>query len=194
MTGDILIELFPDHKFIKNYRPEWLMNKGTGLSLELDFYNEELKLAFEFQGGQHSKQISIFHGFGEEKEKNFNDQVKRDQEKKELCQERKILMIEIFPKDDIRKKISEVKEKILNNYEIDKNKISNFTLFINDFIDESKILGITEHRAFDIHKKYHYYCRCNDEEFISNDDFAKELRKKFSRRKDLDGILYYIIK
>lgn len=48
-----------NEKFPK-VRPEWLIGK-KGRSLELDGYCKKLKLAFEYQGSQHYKQINFFH-------------------------------------------------------------------------------------------------------------------------------------
>jgi len=69
-------------KEFKNCRPYWL--KG----LELDGYNEELKLAFEYNGIQHYKFMpKFYHRKGI---KTFMEQLHRDELKKEICKERGI--------------------------------------------------------------------------------------------------------
>ena len=44
----------------RKIRPDWIKNK-EGNKLELDFYCEELKLAFEYQGIQHEQYHQFFH-------------------------------------------------------------------------------------------------------------------------------------
>lgn len=48
----IVIESFFKKKFI-NCRPEWNINPSTNYPLELDIFNEELALAFEYDGPHH---------------------------------------------------------------------------------------------------------------------------------------------
>lgn len=77
-------------KPFKSVRPDFL-KYTTGKNLELDGYNEELNLAFEYQGAQHRKYIPMFH-------KTYQDFVKqkeRDAFKKKRCAELGIRMIEI---------------------------------------------------------------------------------------------------
>lgn len=64
-------------KEFKNCRPKWLQG------LELDGYNEELKIAFEYNGVQHYKYIpEFFHKKGIQ---TFIEQLKRDELKKNIC-------------------------------------------------------------------------------------------------------------
>ena len=42
-------------------RPDFLRNDVTGYNLEIDLYNNDLKLAVEVQGDQHYKFIPFFH-------------------------------------------------------------------------------------------------------------------------------------
>ena len=48
-----------EKKFPKN-RPEFL-RRSNGRKLELDGYNEELEIAFEYQGKQHYEYLHCFH-------------------------------------------------------------------------------------------------------------------------------------
>ncbi len=82
MTRDILQKLF-NLKFIKTRR---ILN-----GYEIDCYNEELHIAVEYNGIQHYKYDKFFHKSIEE----FNHQVNKDQLKRELCIEKKILLVEI---------------------------------------------------------------------------------------------------
>lgn len=71
-----------------NQRPTWLKNI-TGHCLELDCYNEALKLAVEYNGEQHYKWPNYFH----KTYKSFKDQLDRDQLKIKLCQDRGVHLI-----------------------------------------------------------------------------------------------------
>jgi hypothetical protein len=60
-------------------RPDWLRNPETGKNLELDLYNEKLKLAFECDGQYHD----------------FPSQAHRDKIKDNLCKQCGVLLIRI---------------------------------------------------------------------------------------------------
>lgn len=66
-------------------RPKWLEG------LELDGYNENLKLAFEYDGQQHYKYIEKFHVTFE----NFIHQKERDIRKNKLCKENNVILIRV---------------------------------------------------------------------------------------------------
>jgi rubredoxin len=93
--------------------PKWLYYPETGRLLQLDGYNNSLKIAFEFQGQQHYKEVSFFHNCGER----FESLKKRDLFKKEKCKEKGILLIcvpywlsEMKWKNLIKRKISADRE------------------------------------------------------------------------------------
>ena len=70
--------------------PDWLRNPETGRKLEIDGYNEELKLGFEYQGRQHLEFCSRrFHKTKED----FNKQVFRDQVKRRILKKRGVRMM-----------------------------------------------------------------------------------------------------
>jgi hypothetical protein len=71
-------------------RPDFLKNPITGKNLELDGYNEELKLAFEYQGEQHYKK-NYFH----KSELDYKLQVEKDELKRRLLAQEGIALIEI---------------------------------------------------------------------------------------------------
>lgn len=98
-------EILTNKKF-KKVRPTWLIyNKQP---LELDGFNEELLIAFEYNGIQHYKEIDFFHKSTNLKDKiNFKEIKKHDKFKEEKCKEKGILLI-IIPYT--------IKKKNLKNY------------------------------------------------------------------------------
>jgi len=72
-------------------RPNFLKNEVTGYNLEIDLYNDELKLAVEVQGDQHYKFTPFFH----RNKDTFMMQRYRDEMKKQKCMNRGITLIEI---------------------------------------------------------------------------------------------------
>jgi len=72
-------------------RPDFLKNNVTEKNLEIDLYNEELKLAIEVQGQQHYKYIPFFHKNYEA----FRNQQYRDEVKKLLLEKNQIKLIEV---------------------------------------------------------------------------------------------------
>jgi hypothetical protein len=74
-------------------RPSYLINPETGHNLELDCYNEQLKLAVEYNGRQHyiydEDKKDKFHKSKED----FLALVRRDHYKQRLCQKHKIYLI-----------------------------------------------------------------------------------------------------
>lgn len=81
------------HKPFSNCRPDFLRNPVTGgrFNLELDCYDESLKLAVEYNGAQHYKYIPYFH----KNKEAFLNQKYRDQLKRYLCRENRINLIEV---------------------------------------------------------------------------------------------------
>lgn len=72
-------------------RPNFLKNPKTNRNLELDGYNEDLKIAFEYNGEQHYTFPNTFH----KTEEDFQKQVANDKFKAKKCKELGIHLIEI---------------------------------------------------------------------------------------------------
>ena len=72
-------------------RPDILKNNVTGHNLEIDLYNEELKLGIEYNGQQHYKYCKGIHKNYE----HFQTQKYRDEIKKHLCKDNDITLIEV---------------------------------------------------------------------------------------------------
>ena len=88
-VGEILKEIFPEYEF-KKIQPDWLKNLKTNRNLELDYYNEELKKPYEYQGIQHEEYEPFFH---QGNINNFYKQQEHDRIKKELCEKKGIKLI-----------------------------------------------------------------------------------------------------
>lgn len=78
-------------KFFHSVRPEFLRSPRTNRCLELDGYNEELRLAFEYNGIQHYEFPNRFHRTIDE----FKIQQENDRFKEARCRELGIDLIVI---------------------------------------------------------------------------------------------------
>jgi hypothetical protein len=81
------------NKPFQKCRPDFLSNPVTGdrFNLELDCYEDSLKLAVEYNGAQHYKFIPYFH----KNKEAFYNQKYRDQLKRHMCQQNKVNLIEV---------------------------------------------------------------------------------------------------
>ena len=77
----------------KKARPDFLRNPVTGNfhNLELDCYNDRLKLAVEYNGIQHYQYTPYFH----QSKDSFYNQKYRDMFKRQRCKEENIELIEV---------------------------------------------------------------------------------------------------
>jgi hypothetical protein len=92
--GEIICKKAAEELFNKKFskvRPEILKNDVTKHNLELDIYNDELKLAIEYSGRQHYEYVPFFHKNHEA----FLNQRYRDEMKKNKCKESGIKLIEV---------------------------------------------------------------------------------------------------
>ena len=72
-------------------KPSFLKNPITGNFLEIDCYNQELKIGVEYNGEQHVRYIPHFHKSKEA----FQLQLYRDYIKNQLCLKNKVLLITV---------------------------------------------------------------------------------------------------
>ena len=84
------IEKITGKKFPK-VRPNFLMNTVSGSNLELDCYNDEMKIAVEYNGEQHYNYIPYFHNNKDA----FTNLKYRDEKKRLLCKKNGILLITV---------------------------------------------------------------------------------------------------
>lgn len=80
------------HQPFPSIRPSWLINPVSGNRLELDGYNPNLCIAFEYQGEQHYNFNAHYHDNNYIK---FLQQQERDKFKSKKCVELGIHLIEI---------------------------------------------------------------------------------------------------
>lgn len=93
-SGEMRCKLYLEKVFNRPFtkiRPNFLKNNVTGYNLELDLYNEELKLGVEYNGAQHYKYTKGVHKNYE----HFLNQKYRDEIKKMLCYKNDIILIEV---------------------------------------------------------------------------------------------------
>lgn len=69
-----LKSIFPEYEVVHHGKPPWLGR------MHLDVYIPDLKIAFEYQGKQHSEPVEYFGG-----KESFEQVQRRDREKNELC-------------------------------------------------------------------------------------------------------------
>jgi hypothetical protein len=81
------------NKPFNKIRPHFLNNPVTGgeFNLELDCYNDELKLGVEYSGKQHYEYIPFFH----KNKEAFYNQKYRDELKRRICKDNNIILIEV---------------------------------------------------------------------------------------------------
>jgi hypothetical protein len=114
--GELICRRYLERKFGKSFpkiRPDFLRNPVTGgdYNLELDCFNEQLKLAVEYNGVQHYKFSPYFHRNKEA----FLNQKYRDEMKRVKCRDAGIMLIEVpytVPHDKIEFYIDTELEKL----------------------------------------------------------------------------------
>jgi hypothetical protein len=80
----VIRDIFPDQRVLREASPEWLGR------LRIDIYLPDLKLAFEHQGEQHYRPITVFGG-----EEAHTKLLERDANKRRLCLEHGVTVIDV---------------------------------------------------------------------------------------------------
>lgn len=115
------------NKPFTSIRPIFLKNPKTGKNLEIDCYNEELKLAIEYNGQQHYRVTNRFH----KSEQDFISQVDRDDFKKKKLKEMGITLIsvpytvpyDLIPSYLLKKLLKKGFGQYMNNHQNDEENI-----------------------------------------------------------------------
>lgn len=92
-------------------RPDFLRNEITGgHNLELDCYNEDLKIGIEYNGEQHYRYIPYFH---KNKDAFYNTKY-RDDIKKRLCEQNRVRLIVVpYTVEDIKSYLTMELQKLI---------------------------------------------------------------------------------
>lgn len=108
-------------------RPKFLINPLTGSSLELDGYNPNLGIAFEYNGIQHYEYTPYYHKCFQD----FLDQKRRDRVKINTCKRYGILLIVIpYYIDDTQ---SYIADQLVEN---------GFAIYVANHIDNYYLKGL----------------------------------------------------
>lgn len=123
-------------------RPQWLRGLH-GVPLELDGYNEKLKVAFEYHGPHHYKNIPYYKGTENKLSVRLQSQKKRDRLKRKLCKENGVTLIEIqYTKSSSIAKLGEFilsvceKKKLNPRSKIDFSKIDIKSLWTSKALEK----------------------------------------------------------
>lgn len=103
-------------KTFRTVRPSFLRNPETGRHLELDCYNDDLKIAVEYNGIQHYE----WPNFTNMSRDAFIKQVQRDKLKVELCDRNGVFLLTVpyhISLEDIPQYIRQQLQKHYPNYE-----------------------------------------------------------------------------
>lgn len=114
-----ILEGFLQRQVKTNYRPAFLKNPKTNRCLELDVFDEQTKIAIEYNGQQHYIFPNCYH----KTRKDFDSQVERDVLKEKLCREYNIKLIIVPYTIDCKAKNLIKRRKLLEEYIYNKLKI-----------------------------------------------------------------------
>jgi hypothetical protein len=108
-------------------RPSWLKNPETNGVLEIDCYNDDLKIGVEYNGMQHYVYPNIYHKTQEE----FIKLVRRDQYKHKKCDENGVYLITVpynVPQNKIKEYIQSYLPENISKEQVDRNNDPNNNL------------------------------------------------------------------
>lgn len=163
-SGERLCKLIFEKIFNKSFekaRPSWLINPKTLRNLELDGYNKELNIAFEYNGIQHYESNSLFT-------KSLTDKIKR-----KLCLQNNLQLFTIKQVNKLSN-FQKIIDQIIKQNEKFKLEINIPFIDINELFHTSKsyeqliILRqiainkggeILSQSYLDTHSKYNFKCK-----------------------------------
>lgn len=140
-----ILENMLNCKFEK-IRPKWLRNPNTNRLLELDGYNDDLKVGFEYDGEFHYSKNNSKKYIS----KKLKSQIERDNIKDKLCEKNDVKLIRIpyfIEKNKIQEYIQNICEElditVINLTKIDINVIKNYHNKIKEIQDYVNKYNIT---------------------------------------------------
>ncbi len=149
----------------KKVRPEWLRYPQTGRLLELDGYNADLKIAFEYQGAQHRDwQI------GNEGKVWLQKRLERDEWKRKQVRAQGISLVELWdttPYEDFGPEIRNQLLKLGRKFDqIDFDQVVSFdSAFIRDdrlaelrTAVNARNIALLSSKWIGVHSKYDFCC------------------------------------
>lgn len=180
------------NKDFKKVRPNWLINPKTNLSLELDGYNESLKIAIEY--GSHKQIHHKATYFKDEKYIQYKDAIK-----KELCKKNGVKLIHIPDLPLYKKDIDAIFKKIVLK-EFKRLKINPPKNFDKIIFNIKEIAGAYSKESVwitakkcknreDFERNYKGYFRAAERLGIIND-----IIKHFREKKSKEFPLYFLEK
>jgi hypothetical protein len=101
-----ITKVFPELEVKHHGNPYWLGRQ------HFDIYFPDLNIAIEYQGTQHQKPVEYFGG-----EEAFKKGRERDEKKKRLCEENGCKLFYVYPEDDTKKFIKDLKKYIKKSFE-----------------------------------------------------------------------------
>lgn len=163
----------------KKVRPKWLVSNNNTL-LELDMYNDNLKLAIEYNGIQHYEYITYFH----KSEDDFKMRQKYDEIKIDLCKKNNVKLI-IVPYIVDNGDIAEYIYKQLQEYgyKIDKAKLDSLNLNEIDNLNSiyNKVVKIVTEKNGVLLDGLYYDRECNIViRCDKNHEFTKKIKYLFN--------------
>lgn len=149
--------IFSDKNFLVNYRPEWLNG------LELDFYNNELKLGFEFNGDHHYRITDYSY--------NIDGVRHRDKTKKQLCKDLNIKLIVIDP-------VNLNFNVICNLIKLSKTKKAKILSNKNYYNEIARLKKESKCYLFSLQKKYKMSINVHKKDSKKRKQFIKKNKKR----------------
>lgn len=93
--------LLEDIEVVHHAHPEWLDG------LEIDIFVPEMDVGIEYMGRQHFEPVEFFGG-----EESFDEQEKRDERKKEICEKRAVDLYYVNYDENLEKRAEQIADKI----------------------------------------------------------------------------------
>lgn len=104
LTVKEIDQIFGCHAVQENFRPDWMIGP-SGHRLEIDVFIPSAGIAIEVQGPQHFRFSQHFHGTAER----FDDQVRRDSQKRLACARNGVTLHEVASESDLYALVGKLK-------------------------------------------------------------------------------------